>query len=67
MKISKLTRKDALHRLALNYSNANSDRGADSFSFEDGYQAAMRDLRTALKDPSKHFAIVVRDFLRPIR
>jgi hypothetical protein len=41
-------RKAKLAARALAYSNANQDRGADSFSFEDGYRAAMRDARKAI-------------------
>lgn len=35
--------------------------------FLGGYRAAMSELRKELKDPSRHFAVVVADFLKPPR
>lgn len=70
MKIRPLRRKEALSYRASWYADRNQGGPphlAGSRGFEAGYRAAMRDLRTELKDPSKHFAVVVRDFLRPIR
>jgi hypothetical protein len=43
-------RKAKLYDRSLAYSNANQDRGADSLSFEDGYRAAMRDMRKVLAE-----------------
>lgn len=73
-------RKQKLHARSLAYSNANQERGADSFSFEDGYRAAMRDLRKQLQDTERNtdtrlpMAIkrglllgTVRNFLLPLR
>jgi len=65
-------RKEALAQRALAYSNAHSDRGADSFSFEDGYRAAMRDMRKALVSAPYHWDGVhafdaILHFLRPLR
>jgi hypothetical protein len=73
-------RKAKLHARALAYSNANQERGADSFSFEDGYRAAMRDMRKELQaterncDTGLPMAIrrglllgAIRNFLLPLR
>lgn len=67
-------RKAKLHARALAYSSANQDRGADSFSFEAGYRAAMRDMRKAIGWKDDHHranpqkaATQMEHFLRPLR
>jgi hypothetical protein len=68
-------RKQKLYARSLAYSSANHERGADSFSFEDGYRAAMRDMRKAIREALLHphvsssvrKCIAIEQFLRPLR
>lgn len=68
-------RKAKLAQRALAYSNANQTMGADSFSWEDGYRAAMRDMRrlngpVAQYESDADYAVAARRifrFLRPLR
>jgi len=74
-----MSRKEKLYARAWAYSNANSERGADSLSWEDGYRAALQDARKAVAEdidykearvyPGMKLYLfpAIRKFLAPIR